>query len=226
MPIVAILNTKGGSGKTTLTTNLAHALKNTSGHRVRLVDSDPQGSASDWHEAGGKELLPVVRMSRASLDRDLNDTISPGEWILIDGAPRADELAAAAIRAAEIVLIPVQPSPYDVWAAKPLVKAIKFRQNQNNGMPKAAFVISRAIVGTALAKNVRQILSGYELPIFENMTHQRVIYAETAATGQTVVEDPNTKAAVEIDQIRQELEDFLDLVDLVWGTRDDKNDSN
>ena len=211
MPIIAILNTKGGSGKTTLTTNLSHALKQTSGHNVRLIDSDPQGSASDWHAAGGKELLSVTRVTRASLDRDLAETIKPDEWLLIDGAPRADELAAAAIRAADVVLIPAQPSPYDVWAAKPLVKAIKFHQSQNNGLPKAAFVISRAIVGTALAKNVRQILAEYDMPVFESMTHQRVIYAETAATGQTVVEDPNTKAAIEIDSIRRELEDFLRL---------------
>ena len=208
MPIVAILNTKGGAGKTTLTTNLSHALKMTSGHAVRLIDSDPQGSATDWYEAGGKELLAVMKMTRASLDRDIKDIQQPDEWILIDGAPRADELAAAAIRAADMVLIPVQPSPYDIWAAEPVVKAIKFRQNQNNGLPKAAFVISRAIVGTALAREVRKLLASYELPIFESMTHQRVIYAETAATGQTVVEDSNSKASWEINAIRKELERF------------------
>ena len=209
MPIIALLNTKGGSGKTTLSINLAHALKNMSGHEVTLIDSDPQGSARDWFEAGGKELLPVAGMDRPTLDQELKAVIQPDDWVIIDGAPQADELAAAAIRAADVVLIPVQPSPLDIWAAKPVIDAIKQRQSQNNQIPKAAFIISRAIVGTALAKDVRSALSGYDTPVFTSMTHQRVLYAETIATGQTVVEDTNTKAAEEIDQIRQELEDFI-----------------
>ncbi len=209
MPVIALLNTKGGSGKTTLSINLAHALKNKSGHDVTLIDSDPQGSASSWFEAGGKELLPVASMARSTLDTELKAVIEPENWVVVDGAPQADELAAAAIRAADFVLIPVQPSPLDIWAAKPVVDAIKQRQNKNNNHPKGAFIVSRAIVGTALAKDVRNALSAYDIPIFSSMTHQRVLYAETLATGQTVVEDPNSKAAAEIDHIRQELEDFI-----------------
>ncbi len=209
MPIIALLNTKGGSGKTTLATNLAHALSKTSGHSVTLVDSDPQGSSRAWSRAGGQELLSVVGMDRPSLDRELRAAVKDDDWVIIDGAPQVDELAAAAIRAADAVLIPVQPSPYDIWAAKPVVDAIKERQKQHKGTPKAAFIISRAIVGTALAKDVRNALSSYGIPIFESMTHQRVLYAETATTGQTVIEDTNSKAAKEIDTIRQELEDMI-----------------
>ena len=207
MPIIAILNTKGGSGKTTLSINLAHALKSASGYDVTLVDSDPQGSASEWFEAGGKELLPVASMNRPTLDQELRAAVQADDWVIIDGAPQVDELAAAAIRAADVVLIPVQPSPLDIWAAKPVVDAIK--QRQANNSLKAAFIISRAIVGTALAKDVRSALGGYDMPVFTSMTHQRVLYAETIATGQTVVEDLNTKAAEEIGQIRQELEEFI-----------------
>ncbi len=209
MPIIALLNTKGGSGKTTLSISLAHALRKTSGHTVTLVDSDPQGSARTWHTAGGKELLPVVRMDRSTLDKELKAASQKEDWVIIDGAPQADDLAAAAIRAADIVLIPVQPSPFDIWAARPVVDAIKERHKQHQNIPKAAFVISRAIVGTALAKDVRDALANYDIPIFESMTHQRVLYAETAATGQTVIEDYNSKAAGEINSIRQELEDYI-----------------
>ncbi|MEA3291074.1 MAG: ParA family partition ATPase [Pseudomonadota bacterium] len=209
MPVIAILNTKGGSGKTTLATNLAYALKKTSGYDVTLVDSDPQGSARDWHEAGGKEILPVVGMDRPSLDRELRSAVKDDDWVIIDGAPQVNELAAAAIKAADVVLIPIQPSPYDIWAAKPVVDAIKARQKQGQGLPRSAIIISRAIVGTALAKDVREALTSYGITIFEAMTHQRVLYAETAATGQTVVEDSNTKAALEIDAIRKELEGYI-----------------
>jgi len=209
MPIIALLNTKGGSGKTTLSINLAHALKTASQHAVTIVDSDPQGSARAWHEAGGKELLPVVKMDRPSLDQELKAVTQTDDWVIIDGAPQVDELAAAAIRASDIVLIPVQPSPFDIWAAKPVVDAIKERQKQYKGVPKAAFIISRAIVGTALAKDIRDALVNYNIPIFESMTHQRVLYAETAATGQTVIEDANSKASKEINHIRQELEGYI-----------------
>ena len=68
--IIAVLNQKGGVGKTTLATNIAHALQQ-AGSKVLLIDSDPQGSARDWNEANGGELLPVVGMDRETLPADL-----------------------------------------------------------------------------------------------------------------------------------------------------------
>ncbi|MBY0544328.1 MAG: AAA family ATPase [Gammaproteobacteria bacterium] len=206
--IVAILNQKGGAGKTTISTNLARALQ-LSGKKVLLVDSDPQGSARDWHAAGDGNLLTVIGMDRPTLDKDIK-AINGYDWILIDGAPQLAEMAVSAIKCADVILMPVQPSPYDIWATEDLVDVIKTRQQIANGKPKAAFIISRQINNTTLGKEVRDALLGYELPIFQSGTFQRIIYAKTAATGTTVLDlDSNNEAAIEIKKIATELEEFL-----------------
>ena len=187
MTVVAILNQKGGAGKTTISVNLARGLQLT-GDRVLLVDSDPQGSARDWHAVGQGDLLTVVGLDRPTLDKDIKAISKGYDWVLIDGAPQLAQMAVAAIKCADIILIPVQPSPYDIWAAEELVEVIKARQQVANGKPKAAFIISRRISKTKLGQEVRKALEDYGLPIFQSSTSQRVIYAETAATGSNVID--------------------------------------
>jgi chromosome partitioning protein len=207
--IIAVLNQKGGAGKTTIATNLAHALK-LDGHKVILVDSDPQGSARDWNAASDGAILNVVGMDRSTLAKDIYSVVDNHDFIVIDGAPQIADLAIAAIKCADVILIPVQPSPYDIWACEDLVDIIKARQEVTNGKPKAAFVISRVIKNTQLGKEIREALEGYGLPVFKNFTTQRVIYAKSAATGSTVLTNEiNEDAAKEIHAIANELKDFI-----------------
>ena len=207
--IIAVLNQKGGAGKTTLSTNLARALQ-LGGEKVLLVDSDPQGSARDWNAAGNGELLPVIGLDRPTLAKDIQAIRDNQDWIIIDGAPQIAELAVAAIKCADLILIPVQPSPYDVWACEDLVEIIKTRQEVTNGKPKAAFIISRVIKNTQLSKEIGEALEGYGLPVFKQFTSQRVIFPKSAATGSTVLDiDETGEAAAEIRAIAQELKEFL-----------------
>lgn len=207
--IIAVLNQKGGAGKTTLSTNLARALQ-LSGEKVLLVDSDPQGSARDWNAAGNGELLPVIGLDRPTLAKDIQAIRDNQDWIIIDGAPQIAELAVAAIKCADLILIPVQPSPYDVWACEDLVDIIKTRQEVANGKPKAAFVISRVIKNTQLSKEIGEALEGYGLPVFKHFTSQRVIFPKSASNGSTVMDaDESGEAAAEIRSIAQELKEFL-----------------
>lgn len=202
---MAILNQKGGSGKTTLATNLAHALK-LSGERVLLVDADPQGSARDWNAANEGKLLSVVGLDRETLPVDLKGIESGYDWIVIDGAPQVAKLSAAAIKAADVVIIPVQPSPYDVWSTADLVELIKARQEVTGGKPKAVFLVSRAIRNSKLSREVGEALQGYGLPTLKAGTTQRVIYPTTASHGLTVMSDPDCEAAMEIMAIVREIE--------------------
>lgn len=206
--VIAVLNQKGGSGKTTISTNLASWL-HSQGESTLLVDLDPQGSASDWADAReGDELCPVVRMGK-SISRDLPKIARDYDWVVIDGAPQVSELAAAAVRAADVVLIPVQPSPYDIWACSDLVELLKARQEVTGGHPRGAFVISRAIKNTRLSGEVMQALEGYELPIFANGTTQKVDYANTAKWGGSVVDlEDEHKARFEIKMLVKELKEF------------------
>lgn len=207
--VISILNQKGGSGKTTIAINLAMAFLR-SGHKTLLVDSDPQGSARDWSETNGGTLIPVVGLDRETLPSDLNAIKTGYETIIIDGAPQLAKLAAAAIRASSVVLIPVQPSPFDVWACEGLVDLIKQRQEITGGSPRTAFVISRAINNTRLTREIGKILEGYELPIFKSYTCQRINYAVTAARGASVLDDHVAdKSKHEILGILNELNSFI-----------------
>lgn len=209
MRVIAVLNQKGGSGKTTIATNLGRAFQ-ISGHSTLLVDSDPQGSARDWGAARADNPLLPVGLDRAGLlERDLKG-ITNKEIVVIDGAPQVRELATAAIKIANLILIPVQPSPYDVWATSDLVELVKGRMEITDGKVQAAFVVSRAIEGTRIGKEVSAALADYGLPILDSKITQRVIFATSAAEGLSVMDaDPNGKAAGEIMALQKEVMDIL-----------------
>jgi len=209
MKVIAVLNQKGGSGKTTIATHLARALQ-MDGADVLLVDSDPQGSARDWSAAREDQPLTVVGIDRPTIDRDVKNVARKVDFVVVDGAPQAADLAVSAIKAADFILIPVQPSPYDIWATSDLVELVKQRIEITDGKLQAAFVVSRAIKGTRISGEVAEALAGYELPILNTRITQRVSYPSTAAVGMTVLEaEPEGDAAAEIralaDEIKQKI---------------------
>ncbi len=162
--VISVLNQKGGAGKTTIAANLAHALL-LDDYKVLLVDSDPQGSLRDWNESNGGELIPVIGLDRETLPKDLKAVSKGYDFIVIDGAPQIAKMSAAAVKASDLILIPVQPSPYDVWACGDLVDIVTARQEVTEGKPLAYFIISRAIKKTKLSGEIKSALGGYELPI-------------------------------------------------------------
>ena len=112
--IISVLNQKGGVGKTTLAIHISHALV-LKGYSVLLVDADPQGSARDWAAArSDKPPFPVVGLDRPTIHRDLPALVKDFDHVVIDGPPRVSDLARSAIIAADLVVIPIQPSPYDI----------------------------------------------------------------------------------------------------------------
>jgi len=208
MKVIAVLNQKGGSGKTTIATHLARALQ-LDGADVLLVDSDPQGSARDWAAVREDQPVPVVGIDRPTIERDLK-SVARKDFVVIDGAPQAHDLAVSAIKAADFVLIPVQPSPYDIWATSDLVELVKQRIEVTDGRLQAAFVVSRAIKGTRIGAEVTEALAGYGLPVLESRITQRVIYPSSAASGMTVMEaDPEGDAAAEVRALAAEIKQKL-----------------
>ncbi|KFX60591.1 peptide transporter [Burkholderia sp. K24] len=204
MKVIAVLNQKGGSGKTTIATHLARALQ-LAGHDVLLVDSDPQGSARDWAAVRDDQPVPVIGIDRPTIDRDLK-SVARKDFIVIDGAPQAADLAVSAIKAADFILIPVQPSPYDIWATSDLVDLVKQRIEMTDGRLQAAFVVSRAIKGTRIGAEVTDTLEGYGLPILTARITQRVSYPTTAASGITVMDaEPQGDAAEEVRALANEI---------------------
>lgn len=208
MSIISILNPKGGCGKTTISTNFARGLHNR-GHSVLIVDSDPQGSARDWHAASEENAIELVALDRPNNVKTLSSMASNYDFVVIDGAAKLEDMIAAAIKVSDFILIPVQPSPYDIWAASDLVDFIKARQEVTDGKPLAGFVISRAVEGTRLGEDVRAALDEYALPVFDTTITQRQVYPQTASEGLTVFDADNSKAKAESNALIDEVLETL-----------------
>ena len=204
MKVISVLNQKWGSGKTTIATHLARAIQ-LKGFSVLLVDSDPQGSSRDWAAVNEENPVPVVGIDRPTIERDLK-RIAEKDYVIIDGAPQAADLAISAIKASDIIIIPVQPSPYDIWATSDLVDLVKQRIEMTDGKLKAVFVVSRTIKGTKIGKEISVALSDYGLPVLETSITQRVIYPTSASMGSSVLdEEPTGEASKEINNLTNEI---------------------
>lgn len=210
MTVIAVCNQKGGSGKTTVAINLAGAFAE-AGMAVLLLDMDPQGSALDWGSI--QPALPppfqVAEIDRSQLLRQARALRREYEVIVIDCPAKFTDSTSAAIRVADFVLVPVQPSPFDVWASDAVTGLVRTRQESTGGMPLAACVISRAINNTSLQRSIGSALEDYGLPVLRSGTTQRVAYATTAAQGKTVFEGRATVARREMESIRDEIKEMM-----------------
>jgi chromosome partitioning protein len=165
---------------------------------VLLVDADPQGSSMAWSAARERDpLFPVIGMAKPTLHKDLPELARDYSMVVIDGAPRVNELGRGAIMASDLVVIPVQPSPYDVWATADIAGLINEARTFREHL-EALLVINRKIVNTAIGRDVAGALAGFNFPVCPAALHQRVIYAESAAQGLAVIEAaPMSEAATE-----------------------------
>lgn len=203
--IISVQNQKGGVGKTTLAIHISHALV-LKGFKVLLVDADPQGSARDWAAARDIEPpFPVIGLDRPTIHRDLPALLGDFDHAVIDGPPRVSDLARSAIIAADLIVVPIQPSPYDIWAADEIIKLIQEASVFKEKL-KSVFVINRKIVNTAIARDIVEALEQYPLPVLKAAISQRVAFAESAANGSTVLEtDSKGAAAKEVMALVNEL---------------------
>jgi chromosome partitioning protein len=206
--IVALLNQKGGVGKTTLATHIAGELA-LRGNNVILLDADPQGSALDWTQRRSQQGLPrlfsAVGLARETLHQEAPELARRADHVIIDGPPRIAALARSALLAADRVLIPIQPSPYDLWASAEMVNLIREAQ-VFRPMLRAAFAINRRVSTTVIGREARSTLAEQPLPALQSEVRQRIVFAESVAAGRLVSElAPDSAAAREVSNLVDEL---------------------
>ena len=206
--IIALLNQKGGVGKTTLAVHLAAEIAR-SCHSVMVVDADPQGSAHDWSEArqrsGYRRLFGVVGIPRETLHQEIPVIAGVVDHVVIDGPPRVTAPARSAMMASDYVVIPVQPSPYDVWACTEIVSLVREAMIFKPKL-RAAFVISRKVVRTVIGREVSTALERFGLPVLHSAISQRVAFAESAINGSLVRDlNPRGPAQSEVQMLLAEL---------------------
>jgi chromosome partitioning protein len=200
MKVIIIAGQKGGAGKTTIAVHLAtEALRR--GLRVGIVDADPQLSATAWANARLDTSLPVVAAAGPELNKALDLARDDKfDLIIIDSPPHATAATQKPYRLADLIVLPVRPSVFDLAA---LPASLDMVESANT---KAAFVISSAPIRASEIIDTRRELEKTGFPVFDTVIHDRTPYRRAIASGQAVSEfEPKGKAAFEIRDLWNEI---------------------
>ena len=198
--VITVAQQKGGTGKTTLAANLGAAL--VASRTVALLDIDPQHTLTRWHELRPK-TAPKLTFSNVSgwrVSGELERLKANHDFVVIDSPPQVDTDARLAIRGADLVLIPVQPSPPDVWAAEGTLKLVAAEKR------KAAMVLNRMPSSGKLRETVTTLLQRGGKPLLTATIGNRTGFAIAFASGLAVSETaPRSIAATELSALLSEL---------------------
>ncbi len=207
--ILTVAQQKGGAGKTTLVAQLAVALER-QGRRVALIDIDPQASLAAW-VARRRATRPDSRVHLAEvsgwrLGNELARIKPDFDLILIDSPPHAETDARAAIRAADLVLVPIQPSPMDLWATRPTLDLAR-------GEARPVLVLlNRVPPRSKLTTQVRGMLADQGIAVAATQIGNRTAFAATLLDGLGVAETGgNRSAAAEIRALTNDIAKRLNI---------------
>jgi chromosome partitioning protein len=213
--IIAVTNQKGGSGKTTLSMQLAGALARR-GNKVLVVDADPQGTATRWAATADDDKpfpASVVGLSAASskVHREVKKFVDDYHYILIDCPPAADSpVPQSALLIADLALVPIIPSPLDMWAAVGIRQIIENIGEINEAL-KSRLVINQCQPNTSLAKEALEVLPEFGIDLLKTYMHQRQVYRQSAVFGQTV-HDFGAKASSAIEEVESITDEVTSLL--------------
>ncbi len=202
--VITVAQHKGGAGKTTLSAQLAAALQD-SGADVLVIDVDPQGSLSEWHKArcetlGRKNKITLMQTQGWKMMREVPRLSKDYDFILIDTPPHAESESSIAIRLADLVLMPVQPSPLDVWACAPTLKIILSEKRP------LMLVMNRVPPKSNLNDAIMDKLGTMGIQVARQSLGNRVSFASSIMKGLGVIEsDPRSTAADEMRTLVKEI---------------------
>ena len=201
--VLTLAQQKGGAGKTTLAAQLAVAFA-AAGHSVALVDIDPQGSLTRWYqlrEAGGKAgRINFTAVTGWRAQATVDKLKAANDLVLVDSAPHAEIEAKIAARVADLIVVPMQPSPLDLWATEPTLALARSEKR------RALIVLNRDQTRMKLSEALAGPIAELGAQVAETTIGNRTAFAASMMEGLGVVETaPRTKAAVEIVALADEI---------------------
>jgi len=211
MKIVAVANTKGGVGKSTIACNFAiEAAKEKK--NILLVDSDVQGSSIGFRAMRDNDDIKALSIVTPTLHKDLPAMKSSFDLIIIDAGGRDGQVFRSALMASDIVVIPLLPSQYDIWAARDSLEILKEARVYKT--LTAVFLFNQVIQNTNIAKEaseaLKEITNENDIKLLESTLYSRVAYKGSISRGLGVSEyEPNSKAALEVNQAYKEVMEEL-----------------
>jgi chromosome partitioning protein len=192
--VLTIAQQKGGAGKTTLVAQLAVAFA-AAGRHVALVDIDPQASLATWHQTrvkahgDGRHPLTLSAVAGWKAATEVSRLSRNHDLVIIDSPPHAETEAKTAVRLANLVLIPIQPSPMDVWATRPTIDLAR-----GAGVP-VLLVLNRVPPRGKLVGVMRKRLEEGELPVAASTIGNRLAFAASMLDGLSVIETAHASPA-------------------------------
>lgn len=210
--IISVVNQKGGSGKTTVSMQIAGSLSHRN-FRVLVVDADPQGTATRWAaSAPDNQPFPaaVVGLSAASakVHREVQKFVNNYDFIIIDCPPAADSpVPQSALLIADLALVPVIPSPLDMWAAVGIKQVINTVADLNESL-KSRLIVNQCQPHTSLAQEALEVLPEFGISLCGTYLRQRQVYRQCAVFGQSV-HSAGARAHPAIEEIENLTEEIL-----------------
>lgn len=202
--IISLVNQKGGVGKTTAAINLAASLKRKN-HSLVFIDADPQGSAIQWHAVEDNKAFEIKHHPGTIYQHEIKELAQKYDYVVIDAPPALGDTTRSILAVTDLAVIPLSPSPLDVWSCWKTLELIKEVQQQNTKL-KSKLLISRKIPGTRLAREAREAMGVFNTDLFDAELCQRVAYIESMTHGVSVMQyAPDSKAANEIETLSEEL---------------------